>query len=110
MVIVSDAVKQRLDSDPEALILCEQCAVVHGGTPELEEPVCKAEAISDAENCQTCSDLKLQEEAAVLELARCKDLPDTSAAKQAYTKWAHVFHARWDHHFKAHNNEPRGRG
>jgi hypothetical protein len=66
-------------------------------------------AFEDLEPCITCATLKEQEESAAMELARCKDLPDRVAAKAASRKWAHLFQARWDHQFKAHNRESRGR-
>jgi hypothetical protein len=109
-VIVSDAVKVQLDSNRAAVILCEQCAVIETRTSEIETPgESEPNAIGEAEPCATCATLKEQEESAAMELARCKDLPDRVRAETASKKWSHLFHARWDHHFKAHNSESRGR-
>jgi hypothetical protein len=109
-VVVSDAVKRRLDSSRGAVILCEQCAVIQAGNAELQaSSESGPDAAEDLAACVTCAALKEQVESAAMELARCKDLPDTIGATTAYKKWAHVFRARWDHRFKAHNNEPRGR-
>jgi hypothetical protein len=107
-VVVSDAVKKQLDSG--AVILCEQCAMIPARQPEIEAlDESKADTVENEGHCATCAALKEQEESAAMELARCKDLPDALGAKTAQRRWAHLSHARWDHRFKAHNDEPRGR-
>lgn len=101
-VVVSGAVKRQLESEAESVIVCEQCALI------------RAEALSDmrtpeSENmpaCPTCDALKEQEESAAAELAHIRDL---AGSEEARRKWDHIFRARWQHRFKGHNDEPRGR-
>ena len=100
-VVVSDAVKLRLDSNKAIVILCEQCDVM--------DVSCEPAPTQERETCASCAALKEQEESAAMEWARCKDLPDTVAAETAYKKWAHLYRARWSHLSKAHKDEPRGR-
>lgn len=96
-MIVSDALKRRLDTEPKVVIVCEQCAVVGAAAGDVENPVPEADP-----TCEICASLKAQEEAAAIERARSGD-------KQTDEKWAHLFRARWAHQFKAHKNDPRGR-
>ena len=107
--MVSDAVKRQLDSG--IAIVCEQCAAAEEPQSEaeaLQEP--ELNAAEDAQFCATYTTLRAQEEAAAIELARCRDLPDRVDAESAFKRWAHLFNARWRHRFKAHNSEARGRG
>src|SRR5258706_12114436 len=109
-VVVSDTVKRQLDSGSRAVILCEQCAVIQARQPEIEAlSESEPNGIDAGEPCATCAALKEQVESAAMELARQRDLPDTLGAKTAYRRWAHLFSARYNHQFKAHNSEPRGR-
>jgi hypothetical protein len=65
----------------------------------------ESEASDPEEACPTCASLKEQEEAARMELARAKDLPDSEDIQR---KWKHLFSARWGHKCKAHNRDARG--
>jgi hypothetical protein len=97
-VVVSDAVKQRLDSNTAIVILCEQC--------DAMDVSCEPAATQEREPCAVCAALKEQEESAAIEFARCKD---TAAEEAAYMKWAHLSRARWNHLSKAHKDDARGR-
>lgn len=101
-VVVSSAVQRQLESEAGSVIVCEQCGLartevldaLRRSKPETEPP------------CPTCEILKTQEESAAAELARVRGL---SGSDEAQRRWAHIFTARWQHRFKAHNDEPRGR-
>jgi hypothetical protein len=97
-VVVSDAVKLRLDADRAIVILCEQC--------DVAEVACAPATPEEGEPCATCAALKEQEESAAIEFARSKG---TVSEEAACRKWAHVSRARWSHRSKAHKNDPRGR-
>src|ERR1017187_1050407 len=104
-VVLSDAVKRQLQSNSGSAIVCEQCALARFSEIEAwrrPEP----EAVDPEEACSTCASLKEQEEAAAMELARVLGLPDSAHVQR---KWEHLFNARWEHRFKAHNREARGR-
>jgi hypothetical protein len=104
-VVVSDAIKRHLESNSRTSIVCEQCALARlSETEALDRPM--SEGVDPEEACSTCASLKEQEEAAAMELARVRGLPNS---EDIYQKWAHLSRSRWDHRFKAHNNEPRGR-
>jgi hypothetical protein len=70
----------------------------------LDRPV--AEVIDPEEACSTCASLKQQEQAAAVELARARGLPNS---EDIYQEWTRLFRSMLDHRFKAHNNQPRGR-
>ena len=104
-VVVGDAAKRQLESNSQTVIVCEHCALARFSEIEaLYRPEWKA--IDPEETCPTCASLKEQEEAAGMELARVRGLPDSADIQR---KWGHLFHARWEHRFKAHNREARGR-
>jgi hypothetical protein len=101
---VSEAIKLQLESNTGAIVVCEQCALARFSEIEaLHRP--ESEPIDPEETCLTCISLKEQEEAASIELARVRGLPDSADIQR---KWKHLFHARWEHRFKAHNREARG--
>jgi len=103
-VVVSAAVKDLLESDPLAVIICEQCAMTPGELVEVQpEPL-----FDDGALCPICERLREQEEAASIDKARCNALIDKAGADEANRKWAHLFHARWEHRRKAHGRERRG--
>ena len=104
-VVVSDVIERRLQSNSGTVVVCEQCALARFSEIEaLHRP--ESESVDSEEACSTCASLKEQEEAAATELARVRGLPDS---EDIYQKWAHLSRSRWNHQFKAHNNEPRGR-
>jgi hypothetical protein len=82
-VVVSDAVKQQLDSSAKTLLICDHCALIRAPESEIEALHEPSSAIEDGEACATCAALREQEESAAKELARCEGLPDGSAAKNA---------------------------
>jgi hypothetical protein len=87
-------------------VVCEQCALARFSEIEaLQRP--ESESVDSEEACSTCASLKEQEQAAGMELARVGGLPDSEDVQR---KWEHLFNARWEHRFKAHNREARGRG
>src|SRR5260221_4598836 len=109
-VVVSDAVKQKIDTDSEIVVLCEQCVLVQSQAPtlgvqgELQEPtptVTEGRA-SESDYCATCVALKREVEIAAVEKGRCDGLPDRKAADRAHKKWAHLFRAQLAHLAKAH--------
>jgi hypothetical protein len=104
-VVVSDAIRRQLQSHSGLVIVCEQCALA--GFPEneaLHRP--ESQAVDTEETCSTCASLKEQEEAAAVELARVRGLPDSADIQR---KCEHLSRDRWEHRFKAHNREARGR-
>jgi hypothetical protein len=104
-VVVSDAIKRRLQSNSGAVVVCEQCALARFSEIEaFYRP--GTETVDPPEACSICASLKEQEECAALELARVMGLPDSADVQR---KWEHLFNARWAHQFKAHNWEARGR-
>ena len=104
-VVVSDAAKRHLESSRGTVVVCEQCALSRFSEIEtLHRP--EPKAVDVEETCPTCSTLKEQEEAAAIELAGVRGLPDSIDLQR---KWEHLFNARWEHRFKAHNREARGR-
>ena len=103
-VVVSDAIKRQLDSSSEAVLVCEQCALVRSLEIEaLLPPGPKADLDKE---CSICSSFKEQEEEVKMELARVRDLPESAAIQR---KWEHLANARWGHRFKAHSREARGK-
>ena len=101
-VVVSSAVKRQFESEAENLIICEQCALARSEVLDaLQRPKSPTQPV-----CPTCDSLKAQEESAAVELAHVSGLSDSEDARR---KWAHIFTARWQHRFKAHNDEARGR-
>lgn len=104
-VVVSDAIKRRLQSDGGTVVVCEQCALARFSEIEaLQRP--ESESVDPQEACPTCASLKEQEEAAGMELARVRGLPDSADVQR---KWEHLYNARWAHMFRAHNGEARGK-
>lgn len=101
-VVVSSSVKRQLDSEAGSVIVCEQCALARS---EVLDALRNAE-FEILPACPTCDALKAQEESAAAELARIGGL---SGSEEAQRRWAHIFTARWQHKFKAHNDEARGR-
>ncbi len=109
-VVVSEAVKQLLDSSPGIALICEHRALLRAPESEPEafhEP--DSNAIEDVNPCPTCAILKEQQEEAAKQLARCDGLPDSHATETARRKWAHSLRARSAHQFKAHTSDRRGR-
>src|ERR1700690_1185718 len=101
-VVVSSAVKRQLESEAGSVIVCEQCALARAEVlAALRRPEYETEPA-----CPTCDSLRAQEESAAAELARVRGL---SGSEEAYRRWAHIFTARWQHKFKGHHDEPRGR-
>ena len=98
--VVSSAVKRQLESESGSVIVCEQCALARAEVTDAHRSELKMRP-----PCLTCEALKAQEESAAAELAHIRDLAGSEAARR---KWGHIFTARWQHMFKAHNDEPRG--
>jgi hypothetical protein len=103
-VVVGDADKRQLDANGNLKILCEQCALIHWPEETLEESGGVLEG-----RCEACEELKKQEEAAALEAALLRGLPDREADRAAQKRWENLSRARWAHRFKAHMDERRGR-
>lgn len=104
-VVVSDAIERQLRSNSGTVIVCEQCAVARFSEIEaLQRP--ETVALDPEEACSTCASLKQQEEAAAMELAQVRGLPDSADVQR---NWEHLSRARWEHRVKAHNLEARGR-
>ena len=101
-VVVSSAVKRQIESENGNVVVCEQCALAR---VEIFDDLRRPETGTEPA-CPTCDSLKAQEESAAAELARVRGL---SGSVEASRRWAHIFTARWQHRFKAHNDEPRGR-
>lgn len=109
-VVISEVTKRQIETSIMTTVLCEQCALVQWQQATLEVPteyecgLVDAEEPThvDADSCATCEELKIQEEEAALESARCQGLPDRDAAEKAHKRWAHLSRARWGHRFKAH--------
>ncbi len=99
---MSSAVMRQIESKAGSVIVCEQCALSRGeilGEVQISES-------GTYSKCPTCEALKKQEEEAAAELAHISNLPGSDEARR---KWGHIFTARWQHRFKAHNDEARGR-
>jgi hypothetical protein len=103
-VVVGDADKSQIDANGKLKILCEQCALIYCPEEAIEEDRAPSE---DA--CPACEELKRQHEAAQLEAALCRGLPDGDADRAAQKRLEHLSRARWAHRFKAHMDERRGR-
>ena len=84
--------------------MCEQCALTR--VEEIEALHPRSKAADPEEACPTCASLKEQEEAAAMDLARVTGLKDSMDIER---KWERLFNARWEHRFKAHNREARGK-
>lgn len=103
-VVVSDAMKRQLESSNEAVLVCEQCALVRSSEIEALLP---AEPKADlAERCPICASMEEQYEAVSTELKLAQDLPESKAIRR---KWEHLLNARNGHRFKAHNEDGRGK-
>jgi hypothetical protein len=86
-VVVSHADKRQIDADVRTKILCEQCALVRWQELTLELPSNDGSAGVEEDSCAACQELKRQEEAAAMEWARCKGLPDRDADQAAQARW-----------------------
>jgi hypothetical protein len=102
---VSDRAKRQLQSSSGTIIVCEQCALARFSEIEALHRG-ESQAVDLEETCLTCASLKEQEEAADVELARVRGLPESADIQR---KCEHLSCARWEHRFKAHNREARGR-
>ena len=105
-VVVSDAAKWQLESSSGTVVACEQCALTRFSEVETLPPPESKDGNSE-ETCSVCAALKEREESANMELARVRGLPGSEDIQR---KWEHLSRARWDHRFKAHNQEARGKG
>jgi hypothetical protein len=109
-VVVGAADKRRLDGGTGVKLLCEPCALIAWQEGTLDLPSDDESVLEVAEeSCAICEELKRQEEAAAVESARCRGLPDRAADQLAASKWEHISRARWAHRFRAHMDERRGR-
>jgi hypothetical protein len=103
-VVVSDALKRELESGDNAVLVCEQCALV--SSEELHALPPPEPATESEEACPVCVSLQAQEEAAAMQLAQSAGLPESAGLQQ---KWEHLSRARWTHKTKAHAQDARGK-
>jgi len=102
-VVVSAAVKQQLELDPQRGIVCDQCAMAQ---PEFLEEIQLTESQAEQSPCPVCERMQAQEISAKHQFERARGLPEAAELEK---RWEHAFRAVWKHKNKAHSNTPRSR-